>query len=129
MELLTPEGADVLAYYDHPEWGSYAAVTENRYGRGTAIYVGCLPHGDLIKTLVRRLGGEALCSRQSAQGFPLVVRGGLNPAGERVRYCLNFSGEQQAVTGVTGRDLLTGHDVGGNWDLPPWGVAIVVSQP
>ncbi|MDU6412548.1 MAG: Beta-galactosidase C-terminal domain, partial [Yersiniaceae bacterium] len=66
---------------------------------------------------------------QSAQGFPLVVRGGLNPAGERVRYCLNFSGEPQAVTGVTGRDLLTGHDVGGNWDLPPWGVAIVVSQP
>ncbi|PLR35477.1 beta-galactosidase [Chimaeribacter californicus] len=127
MELLTPDGADVLAHYDHPAWGDYAAVTEHRYGRGTALYIGFLPHGDLIKILMQRLGSEALASRHTAQVFPLVVRGGVNPAGERVRYCLNFSGEPQQVTGITGRELLSGNDMDGTWDLPPWGVAIVAS--
>jgi beta-galactosidase len=30
MELITPTTAEVLAYYDHPHWGAYAAITTNR---------------------------------------------------------------------------------------------------
>ena len=33
-ELLVPETAKVLAYYDHPYWGKYAAITQNNYGKG-----------------------------------------------------------------------------------------------
>ncbi|XP_073133471.1 uncharacterized protein [Henckelia pumila] len=29
MELITPTTAKVLAYYDHPVWGKYAAITQN----------------------------------------------------------------------------------------------------
>src|SRR5919205_2661600 len=36
MELITPLTAEVLAAYDHPHWGQYAAITRNRYGAGLA---------------------------------------------------------------------------------------------
>jgi len=42
MELITPTTAKVLAYYDHPVWGKYAAITENNYGKGLATYIGCM---------------------------------------------------------------------------------------
>ena len=42
MELITPATAKVLAYYDHPVWGKYAAITENNYGKGMATYIGCM---------------------------------------------------------------------------------------
>jgi len=42
MELITSTTAKVLAYYDHPVWGKYAAITENNYGKGLATYIGCM---------------------------------------------------------------------------------------
>ncbi len=42
MELITPTTAKVLAYYDHPVWGKYAAITQNNYGKGMATYIGCM---------------------------------------------------------------------------------------
>ena len=41
MELLLPDTARTLAAYDHPQWGNFAAVTENSFGNGKAIYIGC----------------------------------------------------------------------------------------
>src|SRR6202012_3359532 len=41
-ELLIPEGCKVLASYDHPYWGNYAAITKNHYGKGTVLYFGAL---------------------------------------------------------------------------------------
>ena len=32
MELITPTTAKALAYYDHPAWGKYTAITENQFG-------------------------------------------------------------------------------------------------
>ena len=43
MELLTPTTATVLASYQHPVWGKYAAVTRNAYGKGQVTYVGFMP--------------------------------------------------------------------------------------
>ena len=42
MELLMPQEAEVLASYDHYNWKEYAAITKNHYGKGTAIYIGCM---------------------------------------------------------------------------------------
>lgn len=36
-ELIIPETAQPLAYYDHPFYGKYPAITSNRYGKGAAI--------------------------------------------------------------------------------------------
>ena len=42
MELLMPQEAEVLAFYDHYNWKEYAAITKNHYEKGTAIYIGCM---------------------------------------------------------------------------------------
>ena len=41
MELLEPDSAEVLAFYDHYNWKSYAAVTKNEYGKGKARRTSC----------------------------------------------------------------------------------------
>jgi beta-galactosidase len=37
-EFLLPEGAKPLAYYDHPFFGKYPAITRNAFGKGTFTY-------------------------------------------------------------------------------------------
>lgn len=129
MELLKPDGAQVLAHYQHPVWGEYAAITENNFGRGKALYTGFLPEISLIKQLVQRLTADGpLASKMSQQQFPLIVRGGVNPAGERIRYYLNYSGETLTVAddAPQGEELLSGAALTGQpLVIAPWGVAIV----
>ncbi|MFR5152844.1 MAG: beta-galactosidase trimerization domain-containing protein [Ruminococcus sp.] len=36
------EGAEVLASYEHYNWKDYAAITRNHYGKGQAVYIGCM---------------------------------------------------------------------------------------
>ena len=52
MELLEPQGAQVLASYDHYAWKKYAAVTKNDYGKGTCIYLGCMTSSAYLKALI-----------------------------------------------------------------------------
>ncbi|PKE27640.1 beta-galactosidase [Rahnella sp. AA] len=128
MELLKPQGAQVLARYDHPVWGEYAAITEHDFGRGKAMYVGFLPEISLIRQLVARLTtGLPLSARMSQQTFPLIVRGGVNQAGQRVRYYLNYSACALTVEdALCGEELIGGTSVHGQpLVLAPWGVAII----
>ena len=39
-EFLMPEHAKALAYYDHPFFGKWPAITENQFGTGTLMYEG-----------------------------------------------------------------------------------------
>ncbi len=54
IELLIPqEKTEVLAYYDHPYWGEYAAITHNQYGQGSATYIGCTLSDGLMHNFVQ----------------------------------------------------------------------------
>ncbi len=53
MELLISEGAEVLAYYDHYNWKEYAAITKNHYGKGKAVYLGCMTDQATLKAVIR----------------------------------------------------------------------------
>ncbi len=83
MELLTPTTARVMARYEHPVWGQYAAITENAYGKGLATYVGFMPSdelmGKLLEDAVRKAG---LWGADQEIAFPLVTKSGINAAGE-----------------------------------------------
>ncbi|OWR26665.1 beta-galactosidase [Saccharibacillus sp. O23] len=130
MELLTPVTADVLARYDHPEWNDYAAVTHNRFGKGTATYIGFLPTERLLIGLFGQVLREAgLWGQDQKLAFPLIVKSGVNRAGNRVRYFLNYSGEpvEFGYGYRDGRELLSGADVrhGQMLHLDKWGFAIV----
>ncbi|TPG64951.1 beta-galactosidase [Ewingella americana] len=132
MELLTPTCAQVLARYEHPVWGEYAAITENPFGRGKAMYIGFLPDGALIKQLVRHFTRDiSLGSRMSDHTYPLIVRGGLGADGKQIRYYLNYSASPQQVvlSGNARRELLSGESLEAkpSMTLAPWGVAIVTS--
>jgi beta-galactosidase len=39
-EFIIPEKAGALAYYDHPFYGKWPALTRNRHGKGTLTYEG-----------------------------------------------------------------------------------------
>ena len=39
-EFLMPEHAKAVAFYDHPFFGKWPAITENSYGSGTLLYEG-----------------------------------------------------------------------------------------
>lgn len=126
MELLIPEGAQVLARYDHPAWKDYAAITKNRAGNGTVVYIGCMTGEEMTRRVLADALGEAGVSLPKAH-FPLIVRRGVNGEGRRVSYLLNYSAEEQTACAPGGTELITGRAVGQDEEirLAPWGVAVV----
>ncbi len=128
MELLMPQEAEVLASYDHYNWKEYAAITRNHYGKGTAIYIGCMTDDNTLKAVIT----EALNSAEveiPEYSWPVIVRKGINDLGKRVRYILNYSAEEQNVVyhGANGTELFSGEDVqdGETITVSPWNIKIV----
>ena len=94
--MVLPEAAKPLAFYDHPFFGKYPALTRNAFGKGTRHLPG---HGAL-----RRAAGEGRGRRpeaggdRSRAGLPAKVRARQAVArdGKALRFYLNFSGEPQS---------------------------------
>ncbi|ACS99575.1 beta-galactosidase [Paenibacillus sp. JDR-2] len=130
MELLTPTTAEVLAWYDHPHWGQYAAITTNRHGEGVATYIGCLPSEAAARKVL-----EGACREAGIWGvdqelqFPVIVKTGTNESGKTIRYYFNYSDEPQSFVYPhgDGAELLgdLGLRSGETIELERWGVAIV----
>lgn len=129
MELLTPTTAEVLAYYDHKQWGEYAAITRNAFGKGTATYIGCMPGSAAVgKTLKRAVQDAGLWGAEQELTFSVIVRSGVNGAGKRIRYYFNYSDEAVTAAALSGgTELLSGRSVeaGQPLELSSWGVAIL----
>ena len=128
MELLMPQEAEVLASYDHYNWKEYAAITKNHYGKGTAIYIGCMTDDNTLKAVIT----EALNSAEveiPEYNWPVIIRKGSNDLGKCVRYILNYSAEVQNVVchGANGTELFSGEAVqdGETVTVSPWNVKIV----
>ncbi|MFN8354100.1 MAG: beta-galactosidase [Spirosomataceae bacterium] len=130
MELLTPTTAKVLAYYEHPAWGTYAAVTQNQYGKGVATYVGFITTPALTEKLVKAVLQKAnLWKTEQQFAFPIIVKSGLNQQGKTIRYFFNYSGVSQQITYPyrNGNELLSNSVVSANstLTLEAWGVQII----
>lgn len=130
MELLTPTTAKVLAYYDHPQWGKYAAVTENHYGKGLATYIGCLVTTKAMEIILDDVAKKAGVWHEAQQlHYPIIVKEGINQNQKNIRYFFNYS--SQPVTFKysfgDGNELLSDKDVkeGADLSLDAWGVKIV----
>ena len=128
MELLMPQEAEVLAFYDHYNWKEYAAITKNHYGKGTAIYIGCMTDNNTLKAVLT----EALNSAEveiPEYSWPVIVRKGTNDLGKCVRYILNYSAEEQNVVyhGADGTELFSEESVqdGKSIAVLPWNLKIV----
>lgn len=128
MELLIPQEAEVLAFYDHYNWKEYAAITKNHYGKGTAIYIGCMTDNNTLKAVLT----EALNSAEveiPEYSWPVIVRKGTNDLDKCVRYILNYSAEEQNVVyhGADGTELFSEESVqdGKSIAVLPWNLKIV----
>jgi hypothetical protein len=60
-EGLVAAGAEVLAMYQHPHLGRWAAVTTKVAGAGRITVVGTVPDQDLAAGLVQLGGGDGYC--------------------------------------------------------------------
>ena len=132
MELLTPTTATVVARYEHPVWGRYAAITRNRFGRGEVTYVGTMPSDSVLTKLLAQTAERAGVLPAHDLRYPIIVRSGVNARGCAVHYVLNYSPSPRQVRYpfAAGHDLLADTPVAksGTLALPAWGVAIVEEQ-
>jgi len=130
MELITPVTATVLAYYDHPVWGKYAAITKNNFGKGTATYVGCMVSDVVISGLLEKeLHENGLWAIDQELKFPLIVKSGTNASGKNIHYYFNYSAAPLSLTypHQNGTELLGITTIAKqqNIELPAWGVKII----
>ncbi len=132
-EFLMPEHAQPLAYYDHPFFGRWPAITRNHYGAGTLTYEGTMLSDGLQKALVLdELKQASLTS--PAQQLPATVRekDGVSGTGKAIHYYLNYASaaatfpyEHGAATDLlTGKHLTQGEQV----QIAPWDVVIAEEQ-
>ena len=133
MELITPTTAKVLAYYDHPVWGKYAAITQNGYGKGMATYVGCMISNQVMERILSdEVKNAGLWGEAQKLHFPMIMKEGVNEKGKTVRYLFNYSAKPATVnyTFHNGRELLLDEQVSKNsfLELEPWGVKIIEEQ-
>ena len=130
MELMTPSTAEVLAWYDHPHWGRYAAITRNHYARGTVTYVGCLVSPVVMQqVLAQAVHAAGLWGPDQALEFPLITKSGTNERGKALHYYFNYADASASLRYpyADGRDLLTDTEVGRGQELAidGWGVVCI----
>ena len=127
MELLIPGTAKVLAYYDHPHWGSYAAITENGYGKGNAVYLGCYFDTELLKGLLTYLVKSVGISLPTEQ-YPIIIKRGINEYDKEITYCFNYADEPATIAWHGGNAVLLMQDKpikdGDSITIPGWDFVI-----
>jgi beta-galactosidase len=130
VEMLTVDSAEPIAFYDHPFFGKYPAITRNSFGKGSLTYEGTVL-SDALQTRVlldvlqraRVLGPD--------QSLPASVRAkhGTNRSGKMVHYFLNYSSEEQTFSYSygAGTELLTqaGVTQSQKVTLKPWDLALI----
>ena len=130
MELITPTTAKVLAYYHHPVWGKYAAITQNKYGKGTATYIGCMTSNQVIeKILSNEVKNAGLWGEAQKLYYPLITKEGMNEQGNTVRYFFNYSSKTVSLNYSFGKgvELVDNIEITKNSviELAPWCFKII----
>lgn len=125
VELLEPAGAEVLARYEHPQFGAFAAITSAVVGRGRITVVGTLLDDELSAALfawIDRLEGR---ERPALPSSVTSCSATAEDGSRRVRAWFNWSWDPIDITLPSASSVVVG-DPGGR--LGPWDVCIA-SEP
>lgn len=131
-EFLQLTTAKPLAYYDHPFFGRWPAITRNRYGAGTLTYEGTVLSQKLQNAVMRR--ELRFCGLTGSSSLPagLHVIEGVNAQDRQIRYFLNYSSLPATFEyrHSAARDLLTGRALarGARVTVGPWDLIIAESN-
>jgi beta-galactosidase len=125
-----PEHAKAIAYYDHPFFGKWPAITENDFGAGTLLYEGSYL-SDALQTAVLKSALQKAGLTGPDQQLPAAVhvQHGVNRLGKRIHYYFNYSGAPVAAVYSygAGTNLLDGKPLAHaqQLTLAPWDLAII----
>ena len=95
FECVETDGAEVLARYDHYNWGQYAAVTRNHYGSGMSYYIACMLPKNVLKTVLRSALQAAGVESGTENVFPVIEKRGVNQKGNKIIFLYNYSAKEQ----------------------------------
>ena len=129
-EFLELDSARGLAWYEHPFFGRWPAITVNRHGAGQAVYEGTYLSDALQKAVLKASLQEAgLVGPDQQLPANVRTRAGVNGLGHTVRYYFNYSDAALsfAYPHGAGTELLTSRHLrsGEALSLGPWAVAII----
>lgn len=129
-EFLMPEHAKALAYYDHPFFGKWPAITENQFGQGTLLYEGTYLSDALQTAILRReIEQDGLAGADQQLPPAVHIQHGINRLGHALHYYFNYSGSTARVAyhHGAGTNLLDSKPIanGQQLTLGPWDVAII----
>jgi beta-galactosidase len=130
IEFLIPETARALAFYDHPYFSQYPAVTINDFGKGTLLYEGSVFSDQIqtriIKEAIERAG---IINPDHRYTWPLIAKSGINDQGNEVHFYYNYASDPADLSypHPTGKELVSGEKVekGDPMQIEPWGVIII----
>ena len=128
FEIVNPEGAEVLGFYQADFYAGTPAVTRNRFGSGHGWYVATALDQAGVSWVIRRVLEEYGLVGPYAEVADLETAVRVAPDGARLRFLLNHRAEAVEVTAATGGvDLLSGDklEVGQPIRLEPYGVMVV----
>jgi beta-galactosidase len=130
VEMIVPDTAKALAYYDHPFFGKYPAITPNEFGKGSFTYEGTVLSDKLQSAVLLGVLKEAgVTSPDQDLPAPVRVKHGQNRQGKTLHFYLNYSSSPQMVLYkyASGTNLLSQGTVtqGKSLLLQPWDAAIV----
>jgi beta-galactosidase len=125
------EGAEALAWYDHPHLSRWPAVTSHAHGDGRVTCVGTLPDATLGNALARWLTEDQLVSGAWQPVPPSVTLSSARRHEERIWFCANWAWEPATLTApVAIEDLRSGVALaaGSPLLLGPWETRVLVER-
>ncbi|MBO4456742.1 MAG: beta-galactosidase [Butyrivibrio sp.] len=131
IELIRPasEGEEIWGKYVNPYWGRYAGILHKEHASsGSTTYIGCYMESEGLTAIIKKIVAKAGISMPEYT-FPIILKSGVNPLGEKVRYYFNYSGKPESfVLAESGTELISGAEcsAGSKIDIEPWGVKIFV---
>jgi beta-galactosidase len=130
VEMIVPDTAKPLAWYDHPFFGRYPAIVRNSFGAGSVTFEGTVLSDVLqAKVLAGVLQEAGLTGPDRQLPEKVRVKHGTGNAGKPIHYYFNYSGTEQkfAYPYAAGSDLLSRKPVDRlqQVTLAPWDLAII----
>jgi beta-galactosidase len=123
LDVLKPEGAEVLAEYVDGFAAGLPAVTMNTYGNGRAVYVGTHPDLEFVEALIAMLAEKS--GVELGAKLPDDVEIAIRRSGEReLVFVMNYAREPRKVTVPKGARAVIGPDGTGEIEIEPYGVRV-----
>jgi beta-galactosidase len=126
IDLVRPEGAEVLARYADDWYRDSAAVTRHRYGKGMAYYIGTIPEGRYLEMeLSSILAGAGVAPLLECPRSVWALRR-MGSRGD-VIFLLNPTDGTETVPlkGRRFRDVLDEAVINGDLELEPYGIRVL----